>query len=206
MDGEVELLEQPVPRASAKVHCGALVAVLAIFGALTAALVVGALFGTGTREKRYEWQLQRVLVPLSSGGQLSVTLAMPLGAPGERFPVVAEALPYRKDDMFYPWRYPMWDYFARRGFVFAAIDCEGTGSSPGRTIDKEYSERELRGEQEAIAWLAQQVWSLGKVGLVGKSWSAFNALMLAARQTEHLAAIYVAHGSADLYFNGWQTS
>ncbi len=153
-------------------------------------------------KRRYEWQLQRVLVPLLSGGQLSVNLAMPQGAPGERFAVVAEALPYRKEDMFYPWRYPLWDYFARRGIVFAAIDCEGTGSSPGRTIAKEYSERELRGEQEAIAWLATQPWSQGKVGLVGKSWSAFNALMLAARQTEHRAAISVAHGSADLYFNG----
>jgi hypothetical protein len=49
---------------------------------------------------------------------------------------VAELLPYRKDDMFYPWRFPLWSYFARRGVVFAAVDLPGTGSSSGKTIAK----------------------------------------------------------------------
>jgi hypothetical protein len=56
---------------------------------------------------------------------------------------------------------------------------------------QEYSDDELLVGQEVIAFLASQPWSTGKVGLVGKSWSAFNALMLAYLNTPHLAAIYI---------------
>jgi hypothetical protein len=37
--------------------------------------------------------------------------------------------------------------------------------------------------------------------LSGKSWSAFNAIIFAMRHTPHVAALYVAHGSEDLFFN-----
>ncbi len=85
--------------------------------------------------------------------------------------------------------------------MFAAVDVPGTGSSSGPTVPKEYSDEELQAGAEVIAYLARQPYSIGKVGLVGKSWSAFNAIMFAMRRTPYVAAIYVAHGSEDLFFN-----
>lgn len=147
----------------------------------------------------------RLMINVSAGVEVAVLLSVPdgfaLNGAGPAFPVVAEMLPYRQQDLFYSARYPLWAGLVGRGMVFAAVDLPGTGASTGPTIPKEYSDEELHVAQQVIAWLAAQPWSTGRVGLVGKSWSAFNALMLAMRRTPYLAAIYVAHGSEDLFFN-----
>ena len=180
LEGKTINNDDPVPVKKSRVCL-----FFSIFSGLAlAALLLITLLLFGHRQS-YPWELRHVSIPLSNNQTIAASLAFPL-SPNSKFPIVAELLPYRKDDMFYPWRYPMWSFFARNGVVFAALDCPGTGSSPGATIEKEYSDRELQVAQEAIAWLSSQPWSLGKVGLVGKSWSAFNALMLAAMETPNL--------------------
>ncbi len=129
----------------------------------------------------------RVVVTVSSGVNVGVLLMGPAGfARGQlRFPVLMEMLPCeralrrhwsrcpfshcadRQGDLFYTTRYPLWSYMARSGYIFAAVDVPGTGSSNGPTVPKEYSEQELQAGAEVIAYLATQPYATGKVGLVG---------------------------------------
>jgi uncharacterized protein len=100
---------------------------------------------------------------------------------------VFEAQPYRKDDLSDSTE------LDRRlcdegGLVVCRADVRGTGSSEGVAED-EYSDREWLDHEATIAWLAEQEWSNGNVGMWGTSYSGFNALQLAARRPPALKAI-----------------
>ena len=72
------------------------------------------------------------------------------------------------------------------GFAFARVDLAGSGDSDGLLRD-EYLASEHDDAIEVIAWLADQPWCNGKVGMRGLSWSGFNALQVAARRPPALA-------------------
>jgi len=148
----------------------------------------------------YEFEIIRDWLTMRDGVRLSVTYFKPLPREGEeRFPVLFEFLPYRKDDRFYLRDYPLYSYFARRGYVIAKVDIRGTGSSEGHVPPREYSEVELDDAVEIIDQLSRAPWSTGKVGMWGISWSGFNALQVAMRRPPALKAIMAAHASDDLY-------
>jgi len=63
----------------------------------------------------------------------------------------------------------------------------GTGSSSGDATD-EYPSVEQSDLVEVIAWLAEQEWCDGNVGMWGTSYSGFNSLQVAALR---LVPIYV---------------
>ncbi len=108
----------------------------------------------------YGVRIEYVWIPMKDGVRLAANLFMPTGAkPGERFPVLLEYLPYRKDDGTVTRDYAIQSYFVRRGYVGARVDIRGTGQSEGQTPDREYSEQELQDGLEVIAWLARQPWS-----------------------------------------------
>jgi hypothetical protein len=111
------------------------------------------------------------------------------------------ATPYRKDDDMLTTYYSLYPYFARRGIVVAQVDIRGSGASEGATIDREYADAELDDLEDVVAQLAAKPWSNGNVGMMGKSWSGFNAIMTAMRRPPALKAILVAHASEDLYGN-----
>jgi putative CocE/NonD family hydrolase len=167
-------------------------------------LVFGGDFSHNSRfyNPEYEVSIQRNHITMPDGVKLAVTFFKPVGAsPDEKFPLVIEMLPYRKDDMFYGRDFPIFTYLAERGIAGARIDIRGTGSSGGKFVDREYSDDELHDLEFCIAELAKLPWSNGKIGLQGKSWSGFNALMMAIRQPTALKAILVTHASEDLYAN-----
>ena len=115
--------------------------------------------------------MEQVWIPMRDGVRLSATLYMPDGAKaGEKFPVLLEYLPYRKDDGTAAGDYPKHAYFARRGYVSVRVDIRGTGTSEGKPPDREYSGQEQSDGEQVIAWLAQQPWSNGNVGMFGISW------------------------------------
>jgi hypothetical protein len=89
-------------------------------------------------------------------------------------------------------------WFAGHGYACARVDIRGTGNSDG-TIEDEYSEQELVDGLEIIAWLAEQPWCDGKVGIVGTSWSGFNGLQLAARTPPALGAVVTYYSTDDRY-------
>jgi putative hydrolase, CocE/NonD family len=122
-----------------------------------------------------------------------------LKAPSERFPVLLEVLPYRKDESFQLGDYPTYSYFARRGFIVVKVDIRGTGSSQGVCPDREYSDIEFTDTEEVIRQLAAMSDSNGNVAMFGVSWSGFNSIQLAMRRPPALKAILAMHASDDLF-------
>src|SRR5215470_5617912 len=106
---------------------------------------------------RYGVRLEQQWIPMPDGVRLAATLYMPDGAkPKEKFPVLLEYLPYRKDDSTAARDYPIHSYFARRGYVSVRVDIRGFGASEGAPTDREYSDQEQRDGEQVIAWLASQ--------------------------------------------------
>ncbi len=148
----------------------------------------------------YEFEVIRDWLVMKDGVRLSATLFKPVAKrAGERFPVLFEFLPYRKDDSFYLRDYPLYSYFARRGYVAVKADIRGTGSSEGKVPPREYSEEELGDAVECIAQLAAAPWSNGNVGMWGISWGGFNAIQVAMRRPPALKAILAMDATDDLY-------
>lgn len=147
----------------------------------------------------YAFRIERDFIPMRDGVRLAATFFRPVGKPGERFPVLLELLPYRKDDSFYMRDYPLYAYFARRGYAMAKVDVRGTGASEGAVPPREYSDEELADAVEVIDRLSKARFSNGRVGMWGISWGGFNALQVAMRRPPALKAILAAHASDDLF-------
>jgi alpha/beta superfamily hydrolase len=118
---------------------------------------------------------------------------------GEKFPALLEYHPYRKDDGTAARDYPLYSYFAHRGYVCARVDIRGFGNSEGVPTDREYSEQEQLDGLQIISWLAHQSWSNGNVGMMGISWSGFNSLQMAMRHPPELKAILAVAATAELF-------
>ena len=95
-------------------------------------------------------------------------------------PAILEYLPYRKDDgtaLADALQHP---YFAGHGYASVRVDLRGTGDSDGLLLG-EYLKQEQDDALEVLAWLAEQPWCTGDVGMIGYSWGGFNGLQVAAR-------------------------
>lgn len=125
-------------------------------------------------------------IALSDGTRLSAQVWMPDG-PGP-FPAILEYLPYRKSDGTAARDHGMHLAFAQQGYVSVRVDRRGCGDSEG-SFDDEYSEEELSDGEDIIAWIADQPWCSGNVGIQGISWGGFNGLQLAARRPPALKAV-----------------
>lgn len=150
--------------------------------------------------RAHDFVLEREYVRMKDGVRIATTLLKPQRQfPGEKFPVLIEMQPYRKDDLFLARDYALHSYFARNGYVVIKADVRGTGSSTGRLPDREYSERELSDAVALVEHYAAEPWSTGAVGMFGISWSGFNALQTALRAPPALKAVLAAHASDDLF-------
>ena len=148
----------------------------------------------------YEFVIEDSWLTMKDGVRLSVTLFKPvLRSLGEKFPVIFEFLPYRKDDGGYTGIYSLYTYFVRRGFIMARVDIRGTGSSEGVFPLREYSEQELDDAVEIIDQFSKMPGSNGNVGMWGISWGGFNAIQTAMRRPPALKAILAACATDDLY-------
>jgi uncharacterized protein len=83
------------------------------------------------------------------------------------------------------------------GYVVIHADARGSGASPGY-LDR-FAPREIEDFATLITWASRQVWSNGKVGLLGISYYAISQWQVAARQPEGLAAIIPWEGAFDHY-------
>ncbi len=135
-------------------------------------------------------------ISMRDGTRLAVTLYLPADASGPQ-PCVLEALPYRKDDLTsssYATEYErLRDEF---DYAVARLDVRGTGSSAGRATD-EYPYEEQQDLAEVIAWLADQPWCDGNVGMYGTSYGGFNSLQLAAERPPALRAVVAIYATDD---------
>lgn len=138
---------------------------------------------------------RRAWIPTADGTRLAARLFLPEGLPAA---VLLEALPYRMDDLTASYSSEYERLCREGGFAVCRLDLRGTGSSEGIALD-EYHAQEQADVCEAIAWLAAQEWSTGRVGMYGTSWSGFNALQVAMERPPALGAIVSIYASDDRY-------
>lgn len=139
-------------------------------------------------------------IPMPDGVRLHARIWLPTDAHEQPVPALLEYLPYRKSDWTsvrdaerHPW-------YAGHGYASVRVDIRGCGDSDG-VFDDEYSETELNDGLAVIAWLAEQPWCTGRVGMFGISWGGFNSLQLAALKPPALKAIVTVCSSDDRYDN-----
>jgi len=142
--------------------------------------------------------IENVWITLSDGCRLAARLWLPEDAQQNPVPAILEYIPYRKrdymrrrDESIHPW-------FARNGYVAIRVDMRGSGESDG-VMDDEYLALEQQDALEVIAWIAAQPWCSGNVGMMGKSWGAYNSLQVAAYRPPALKAILSVMGTDDRY-------
>ena len=143
----------------------------------------------------YSVAVSKVVVELADGGRLAATLYLPEAGAA---PCLLEALPYRKDDVT-AGQSEHYERLAREfGYAVCRVDVRGTGSSSGLASD-EYPATETDDLCQVVAWLAEQPWCTGAVGMFGTSYSGFNALTTAAARPPALRAICSIYASDDRY-------
>lgn len=146
-----------------------------------------------------DYSINEQWITLPDGVRLAADIYRPAGADdSDRFPVLLEYLPYRKDESRAR-NYSTYSYFLDQGYIVARVDIRGTGRSEGKTIPYEYSDIELNDGEEVIAWLAEQDWSTGKVGMFGISWGGFNSIQMAMRNPPALKAFVAVMATEYLY-------
>jgi uncharacterized protein len=136
-------------------------------------------------------------IPMSDGVRLSATLYLPDQALWPQ-PCIIEALPYRKDDLTSTYAPEYLRLRDEHAYAVCRIDLRGTGSSGGDAVD-EYPEQEQRDLAEAMAWIADQDWCDGSIGMYGTSYSGFNSLQMACERPPQLKAIIAIYATDDRY-------
>ena len=134
--------------------------------------------------------LKNVMIPMRDGTRLAADLYLPDGEQSsrgwDRYSVVMEYIPYRKDEVAPGTRF--YYYLARHGYITARVDIRGSGGSEGVNVD-EYTEQEQQDGYGAIEWLAVQPWCDGHVNMMGISYGGFTSVQVAAHAPPHLTSI-----------------
>jgi putative CocE/NonD family hydrolase len=135
---------------------------------------------------------------MRDGCRLAARIWLPSDADKHPVPAILEYIPYRKNDgtaVSDALRHP---YFAGFGYASLRVDLRGCGDSDGVILD-EYLIQEQDDALDVLAWLEQQPWCTGRVGMMGYSWGGFNSLQVAARKPKQLKAIVTVHSTDDRY-------
>lgn len=142
--------------------------------------------------------IEHAWIPMRDGARLAARIWLPVDAEEDPVPAVLEYIPYRKNDgtiLSDVLRHP---YFAGHGYASLRVDLRGTGDSDG-LIHDEYLQQEHEDALDVLAWLEQQPWCTGAVGMMGYSWGGFNSLQVASRRPRQLKAIVTVHSADDRY-------
>lgn len=165
---------------------------------LACSIVLGVLLACSPSSNE-KIEITEAWIDMPDGVRLAADIYWPAGAKTEdRFPVLLEYLPYRKDEARAR-NYSLYSYFLNHGYVVARVDMRGTGNSEGVTIPYEYSDIELDDGEEVIDWLSRQDWSTGSVGMFGISWGGFNSIQMAMRNPPALKAFVALMSTEYLY-------
>lgn len=143
-------------------------------------------------------EIPHLMIPLGDGRNLSARLWLPQNAEDQPVPAILEYLPYRKRDGTARRDEGNYPHLAAAGYAGLRVDLPGQGESDGLMRD-EYSEDELAVGEEVIAWMAEQPWCNGNVGMIGISWGGFNGLQIAMRRPPALKAVISVCSTVDRY-------
>ncbi len=142
--------------------------------------------------------VENIWIPMRDGKKLAGRLWLPDTAQEQPVPAILEYIPYRKRDFTRIRDSMMHPYVAGHGFACVRVDLRGSGDSDGVLTD-EYLPQELEDGCAVIAWLAEQPWCNGKVGMIGISWGGFNGLQIAAMRPQALRAVISVCSTDDRY-------
>ncbi len=140
--------------------------------------------------------IETVWIPMPDGARLAARLWLPPGAETTPVPAVLEYIPYRRRDRTRLRDESMHPRLAAAGYAAIRVDMRGSGDSDGVMAD-EYTHQETRDGVDVIAWIAEQIWCNGNVGMFGKSWGAYTSFQVAARRPPALKAIAPVMGTDD---------
>ncbi|MFI8751874.1 CocE/NonD family hydrolase [Vreelandella lionensis] len=143
-------------------------------------------------------EIENVFISMRDGKQLAARVWLPDTPDSTPFPAIMEYIPYRKRDVTRGRDASNHPYLAGHGYACVRVDMRGSGDSDGVLTD-EYTQQEQLDAVDAIAWLAEQPWCNGNVGMMGISWGGFNSLQVAAKQPPALKAVISLCSSDDLY-------
>ena len=149
-------------------------------------------FPHAIREVEHAW------IELVDGTRLAVRYWLPVDAEANPVPGILEYIPYCKRDGTAARDEAMHPYFAGHGYAAVRVDMRGSGESEGLLHD-EYLKQEQDDALEVIAWIAEQPWCTGDVGMMGKSWGGFNGLQVAARRPPALKCVISVYSTVDRY-------
>lgn len=135
-------------------------------------------------------------VTMPDGRRLAARIWLPEA--NDPAPAILEYLPYRKRDGTAQRDETTHRVFAEAGYACVRVDIAGTGDSEGQ-FDDEYSEQELSDGEAVLAWIADQIWCNGDIGMIGISWGGFNGLQLAYRRPPELKAVVSVASTVDRY-------
>lgn len=120
-----------------------------------------------------------VMVSMRDGIKLATDIYLP--AQEGKYPVILTRLPYNKDGAKTQGK-----YYAAHGYVFVAQDTRGRYGSEGvwhmMTDDG-------RDGVDCAAWIGQQPWSNGKIGMIGTSYVGGTQHALAMEKAPELATV-----------------
>ena len=142
--------------------------------------------------------IEHLWIRLPDGCRLAARMWLPQDAERAPVPAVLDAVPYRKGDGTEARDATRYPYIAGHGYACVRLDLRGSGDSEGLIAD-EYTVQEQEDVEAVIAWLAEQPWCDGAVGMIGVSWGGFSALQAAARNPPALRGIVAIHASDDRY-------
>jgi putative CocE/NonD family hydrolase len=125
--------------------------------------------------------IENTWITLADGTRLAARIWLPDDAETNPVPAILEYLPYRKNDGTIFRDAHQHPYFAGHGYAAVRVDMRGSGDSDGILYD-EYLPQEQADALEVLAWLAEQPWCTGDVGIIGISWGGFNGLQIAAHR------------------------
>jgi len=103
-------------------------------------------------------------IKMRDGVHLTAKIWMPAEMK-EPLPAICSLTPYVADE-----GQTRGMFFARHGYVYLQVDCRGRGNSEGKYYP---DEREGEDGADIVAWISQQPWCDGQVGMRGGSYRGF---------------------------------
>jgi len=143
-------------------------------------------------------EIESAWISVRDGCRLAARIWLPVDAEANPVPAILDYVPYRRRDVIALSDASRQPYIAGHGYAAVRVDIRGVGDSGG-VMQDEYTDLEHDDICSIIAWLAEQPWCSGNVGMWGISWGGFNSLQAAAKRPPALKAIITLCASDDRY-------
>lgn len=144
---------------------------------------------------------ENVYVPMRDGVKIAVDVFRP--EKEGRYPAILSMSPYIKEiqhqppELCHDIEAGATDFYVPKGYVHVIVQIRGTGFSQGQ-----YNFLDMKQQQDGfdtVAWISQQPWCDGNVGMLGDSYFAMIQYLVAALQPPHLKCIILIDGLTDPY-------